>query len=505
MSRWLRLLHRLHRSLGAFLCVLMLSWFASGAVMTFVGFPSYRTQDRLRDSAALPSAVSSLPPQVHSWLSSSAPQSGQTLALVHSATGTRWSFQSDRDGVQTISALPPYDAPAIDERTARAEAERIVGASSRAAVLLDGPDQWTVPLPSALFPLWQVQLDDAQSNTLYIARASGQVVQRTDRTARLWAWLGAIPHWIYPTILRRERTLWKQVVITLAGLSLALSLSGLVIGIDAKRRLWKRRAHAGRSVLRDPYLRWHQRIGLVFGAFVSAWLFSGILSFTPFQWTGSEGEYDSARQRLAGQQALAYPRFILNALLRCQSQLSVHELRYLQVASVPTIICLGKKGESRIVRQHGAELHVAARLADSEIHSIATVLRGNTTGARHHVLEHADSYYYPTHGSPQIARPYWRIDLSDPNETSYYFDPRLAELLQIQTRRLRWSRWLFQGLHSWDFAVLYQWPLLWRSLIVLAMLAGTCLSFTALRMALRRSKRRRRATSKRSHAEKACE
>lgn len=490
MSRWLRLLHRLHRTLGALFCVLMLSWFASGAVMTFVGFPYYRTEARLHDSVPLPASLASLPPQVVSWLSSDEPQSGRALSLVHSASGPRWAFELRTGGVHSVSALPPYDSPAIEEPTARAEAERIVGSRSRAATLLSAPDQWTVPLPSALFPLWQVELDDAHSTTLYIARATGEVVQRTDRTARLWAWLGAIPHWIYPTILRQERTLWKQVVITLASFSLVVSLSGLIIGTDTTRRLWKRRAHAGRTVLRDAYLRWHQRIGLSFGVFVSSWLFSGILSFTPFQWTASAGVYEAAPRRLAGQGVSVETSFITGALARCHRELAVHELRYLQIAGVPTIVCIGRSGESRILRQREG---LITHLPEAELASIATALRGESTVAGLHVLEDADSYYYPTHASPNIARPFWRIDLRDADETSYYFDPRLAELLQVQTRRLRWSRWLFQGLHSWDFAWLYRAPALWRSVVLLAMGLGSALSLTALRMAVRRRKRRRRA------------
>lgn len=492
MNRWLRLLHRLHRVLGAALCVLLLSWFASGAVMTFAGFPSYRAEARLHDSAPLPSTLDTLPPQVLSWLSSDSPQSGNVLTLVNTASGPRWSLQSSEHGVQSVAALPPHDSPAVGELSARAEAERIVRARTRAATLLSDPDQWTVPLPRTLFPLWKVELRDAESSVLYIVRGTGEVVQRTDRPKRLWAWLGAIPHWIYPTILRQQRALWKQVVIILASFSLVISVSGLIIGADAKLRLWRRRHRAGRTVLRDRYLRWHQRIGLCFGVFVSTWLFSGILSFTPFEWTRSAGVYKAAPHKLAGAKIVVDPRFIPDALARCQRDLVVHELRYLQIVGVPTVVCLARSGASRIVRQREGELHASARLPDTDLRLIATALGASSTIAGAHVLEHADAYYYPTHASPQIARPYWRIDLDDADETSYYFDPRLAELLQIQTCRLRWSRWLFQGLHSWDFAFLYESPLLWRSLVVLAMLLGSALSLTALRMAIVRFHRRRK-------------
>ena len=36
-------------------------------------------------------------------------------------------------------------------------------------------------------------------------------------------------------------------------------------------------------------MRWHQVLGLVFGVFALTWVFSGLLSMEPFDWTNAEG------------------------------------------------------------------------------------------------------------------------------------------------------------------------------------------------------------------------
>ena len=43
-------------------------------------------------------------------------------------------------------------------------------------------------------------------------RRRGDAAHRP-RASRVLNWLGAVPHWLYPTILRQDATLWSQVVI----------------------------------------------------------------------------------------------------------------------------------------------------------------------------------------------------------------------------------------------------------------------------------------------------
>jgi hypothetical protein len=116
------------------------------------------------------------------------------------------------------------------------------------------------------------------------------------------------------------------------------------------------------------------------------------------------------------------------------------------------------------------------------------------------VVAHAfDAYHYPTHGSPDAALPYARVVLEDDEQTTYYVDPARAQLLRRHTARTRLERWLFQGLHCFDVAPLYDHRVLWRTLMISAMLLGSALSGLGLTMTWRRwrrgvlRRRRRRA------------
>ena len=59
-----RKMHRLHRSFGTALFVVLASWFASGAVMTVAPFPSFRDDERLASARPLPAGEIALPQEV---------------------------------------------------------------------------------------------------------------------------------------------------------------------------------------------------------------------------------------------------------------------------------------------------------------------------------------------------------------------------------------------------------------------------------------------------------
>jgi hypothetical protein len=489
MGRLSRRLHHLHRALGSVLCGLLLVWFASGAVMTLSGFPRYSERERLQDAEPLPVGLdAALPESLAQWLEQAGLAQG-TLRLVSHAGSARWIVQ--RGGKREAYAVaPPFELAPLSAAEAKLRAERLLEAPVREVQQLSGPDQWTVPLSLGHFPLWRVAMDDALGSELYLSAASTEVVQRSERTERVLAWLGAIPHWIYPTVLRRERELWKNSVILLASAALLLTLCGLWIGLETQRQLSQRRQP---RPVRDPYLRWHQRIGLGFGLLVTSWLFSGILSFTPFDWTGSADSFASAHTRLSGGFARAAQERVGAALQSCQrEQNAVAEVWLRSLAGVPLVLCVARDGETRVVRLDQAELTSRAQLDASLVALAVRALTPVASAATTQRLEQADLYYYPTHGEPELALPVLRVDLDDAQHSAFYLDLRRGELAMQHTDRTRLERWLYHGLHSWDLPVLYGHRTLWRCCLWLAMLLGGSLSLLGTLMALRRWQRRRR-------------
>lgn len=90
-------------------------------------------------------------------------------------------------------------------------------------------------------PIWRVVFDDAQATWVYLDPHTGRIVQHTDAPKRVGRWLFAMLHsWDWLPLITR-RPLWDIVMIVLSLGGLALSATGIVIGV---RRL-KRKAGSG--------------------------------------------------------------------------------------------------------------------------------------------------------------------------------------------------------------------------------------------------------------------
>ncbi len=83
------------------------------------------------------------------------------------------------------------------------------------------------------------------------------------------------------------------------------------------------------------------------------------------------------------------------------------------------------------------------------------------------VLDKYDSYYYSR--ANQMILPILRVKFADPAETWFYVDPNDSQVLATVHRFSRMERWLYNGLHSFDFAFLYDKRPLWDiSMLALA-------------------------------------
>ena len=137
------------------------------------------------------------------------------------------------------------------------------------------PDQWTLEGGLRnLLPLWKYSWPNGDQ--VYVSENTGEVVQFTTRSSRLFAELGPIPHWLYYTPLRKNGPLWSKVVIWLSGIATVAALMGLIVGLmmySPSRRI---------SIPYKGQKRLHHILGLFFGIVACTWAFSGMLSMEPF-------------------------------------------------------------------------------------------------------------------------------------------------------------------------------------------------------------------------------
>ena len=97
-------------------------------------------------------------------------------------------------------------------------------------------DQWSVPNGFDRHrPLLRVALGDAAGTEVYVSSRTGEVVLDTTRSERGWNLAGSVLHWIYPTVLRSNWSLWDQVVSTLSLVAFIAATLGAVLGITRIR------------------------------------------------------------------------------------------------------------------------------------------------------------------------------------------------------------------------------------------------------------------------------
>src|SRR6185369_10100451 len=320
--------------------------------MTFAGFPSVSEREKLSRAEALRADSLRIQPTTALAGLTRDAQSIELRALgaralytVRSTAGTRAIF-ADNGERPTL----------LDESELSATTSNWLPGASVDRARLNQVDQWT---PQAdrhgELPLLRLRAHDAQATELYLSLVDGSVLQLTTARTRFLAWIGAIPHWIYPIMLRRHTGVWRALVIALSALGAVASASGLIHGL-AVMRVARRSASNRRlslSPFRDRSLALHHYLGLVFGALSFTWVLSGMLSFYPF--ASSAESFPTAREvsafRGAPLDPLSFTRSLNGALDECQRSLgsAVKRIEWVVAGKTPFYVCSDRRGASRIL------------------------------------------------------------------------------------------------------------------------------------------------------------
>ncbi len=255
----------IHRITGSLLSLMFVIWFISGIVLVFHGFPHASRQDRFmqlqtftaRQFASLPAPLSEFKGKI-------------TLELAYGKPVYRVSRGRKAEDVfaaQTLQPVPSFS---------KAQAERLAADFTKSSVkeiaIQDDLSQW-IPWSyyEPLLPFYKCTINDKAQTVVYISEKTGTIVQRTTLKSRVWAYLGAIPHWIYLVQLRRYAAAWRWLVITLASVGVVVSVTGIIVGIYRKKK-------GGITPYRKFWFRWHHWFGYIFGIFVFTFILSGLFS-----------------------------------------------------------------------------------------------------------------------------------------------------------------------------------------------------------------------------------
>jgi len=475
-----------HRWMGVSFCLLFLLWFASGMAMMYWDFPSVPAADRLSKEPALDaSAIHFSPQQAYARLQTSEPVSSLRLVTFDGRPAYRFQTGFAESVVYADDGGVLEDcSPTMSLRIAAAWA----GQSTALAQVeeLTEEDQWTVSEEfEDLRPLLKYSWPDGEQ--AYVSEAACEVVQYTTLASRRGAYLGAIPHWLYFTPLRKRASVWSRIVIWASGLAAAGALLGIVIGVwmfsPSKRYRYR---DMPSSVPYAGQKRWHMILGLAFGPLACTWAFSGMLSMDPFPKLQS-GNSDIARFQLA--QALRDSPLSLaafaakspqQALLETNSDFHTKELEFVSVMGQPALLATASLNETLLIPVTGRPR------AELDHQSIIDALRKaappyDITETR--VVTQYEAYYLDRKNL--LPLPAIFVQFNDPQRSMYYIDPKTARIVAGYNSRSRWNRWLYHGLHSINFPWLYRHRPAWDIMVLALLLGGLSLSVTALILAWR--------------------
>ena len=477
----------LHRWLGVGLSLLLTMWFLSGIVMMYWKFPALDRVDYLHHAPRLEAttiAVSAAkastdgnPPSFTLATFDGRPVYFAGSTMIYADDGSR----------------PGAVDQAMVDRAAAAWAAR----PQREAIhsIVKEADQWTLGDGlRELLPLHKYAWPDGQE--VYVDPTTAFVVQYTTSNSRFWAYLGAIPHWLYFPALRTRDSSWMVVMTWGAVFGLLATTLGLVAGLwmlSPRRRY--RGAHGPAAL---PYSGWKRRhviLGLIGGVTALTWTFSGLASLQPFgveRWllehTVNEDMDNEAYKRVFNVVTgllLDGPRELSEYDARGPAQ-AIAALRDFDVKSIefasldgkPVYLATDGRGDSRLVAMYGEPREMV------NVEDLARQIRtaaGNSVTVN--VLDRYDSYYRDRTG--RLPLPVIGLGVDDAVQTRYYVDPRSVSIIESYSSRSWVHRWLHHGLHSFDVPWLYNYRPLWDVVMVTLLLTGTALCATSVLLAYR--------------------
>jgi hypothetical protein len=513
---WRSALVYTHRWLGIAGCLLFVLWFASGVVLMYAGMPSLSAEERLARTPALDLSNARVEPSQAVATAGFTPvtmrvgmfgarpvyrlNAGRDWALVFADTGDRLTELSAAEALTAARAFAPEHAETL-----------------RPDAYLTDSDQWT--LSSALrplMPLYRFRLGDAADTVLYVSALTAEPVMKTTHRERVWGYLGAVMHWIYFTPLRRHTDTWAQLIIWTSIAGCVMCLSGIVWG------LWRyspsARYRLKRQISHSPYagmMKWHHYAGLIFGLTTFTWIFSGLLSMTPWDWSPGNAPARQQREAVSGgplrAEQITLARIARGMDAFTAAAFAPRELELVQFRGEPFLMAYRAPDaggdrewsntdfpafvepatlERRFVSLVSPERGTFTRFDTAGLMAVAKTAMPNAAVVDAVWLDRYDSYYYDRSGTR--ALPVLRTRYDDEAGTWLYFDPSRGAVVQQERRRSRVERWLYHGLHSFDFPFLYYRRPLWDIVLVVLSIGGLVSSVTTLLPAWRRLRLRGR-------------
>ena len=293
-----RYLYLVHRWLGVALCLFMAMWFFSGVVMMYVGYPKLTPGERLSALPALDPArcCVDLSTALAAAGESESPQSVRLTTIGRRADLCASSWRGRAGAPARSVAVRASDGGRIAERLSE---EAL--ATARAFLGVDGAlrrrrrrgpmDAFQSARRSASAAS-RLYVTIPIRRLLYVSSVTGEVVRDATRVERIWNWVGAWIHWLYPFRGGWLDAYWHDIVVYSSLVGTVLAITGLAVGVMR----WRFRAPyktGARTPYREGMMKWHHLVGLLGGATAITFVFSGLMSMNPWKIFETNSAFDT--------------------------------------------------------------------------------------------------------------------------------------------------------------------------------------------------------------------
>ncbi|MDD2436952.1 MAG: PepSY domain-containing protein [Massilibacteroides sp.] len=474
-----KIMYALHRILGSLFSILFLVWFLSAFVMMYHSFPRTSVAKKLQKQELL---SVDLPPL--DTILSRLPKDEKVISLtLNRYLGqTIFHIRTDKEKYE-FPADASENIPVLDGTRINQIAALWSSAPIHHIDTLNKLDQW-IPFEELKkeFPIYKYYFNDSNKHQLYISSQSGEVLQFTDRNSRFWAWVGAIPHWVYFTWLRQNTDLWNAVVAWLAAIGCLMIIAGLWVGIHAWRQSYKKKKEI--SYYRKKWYRWHHISGIFFGLFTLIFCFSGMISVTEVPGFISKPTLKVNPLREIKKDAPKIENYILDYREVLASYLNPVQLEWSNFRSHPYYTLKSRESEDYI--DASDTVLRPLNLTEDQVSEAIRSIHGDSIQIQVQQIIKFETYYRDMsrmyHNRSLL--PVWKITVADTDHSCYYIHPETGIVRYVNTTA-RWKYWMYTALHRMRIQGLNSLPTLRKTVLWVLLLGGTVVSLSGVALGVK--------------------
>ncbi|ESS72414.1 PepSY-associated TM helix domain-containing protein [Methyloglobulus morosus KoM1] len=340
----------------------------------------------------------------------------------------------------------------------------------------------------ALSPFHRIAFDDGVE--LLISTRTGEVLHASTRLDRIFFRAGNWLHLFKPLEsiglghIREDVQMWLGLAATVG------TLTGLIIGWLRWRPGFRGKPtySKGRTQpYRESWAKWHFWSGLLGGSVALSWALSGFIDTNPGKLFSQP---NPTRQELTKYLGNEFPEIMRNwqpilplLLATGVDGADIVEMAWRHIGSESVLLAYSRDGHRVQPTMEGT----ATQISTEALLSAVARAAGMDKIASQEVINDYDSYYYPRHHQSSVEKPLpvLRVQLADEQRTRFYLDPQDGRLLAKMDRSRRVYRWLYSGLHHWDFGWLYHRPI-WDLWMLTWVLFGLLLGASSIVLGWRR-------------------